>query len=173
MSIPRILGSIRTSRQLSVGAWRTWFSTSRRRRRRARRPGRDPHREDRRGTYGRGLRAFRSRRAAGGGDAAAPDRLGQGLLRTSRPDDRSNRSRGLRSRPGSSITIPPASLHTFTVLSPTAKFLVMSLTGAMGAFHADLDATVSHGRPIAEAAQQIQQVLDRHDVTVAGLQAVR
>ena len=43
----------------------------------------------------------------------------------------------------------------------------------MGRFHADLDATVPHGRPIEEAAQQIQQVLDRHDVTVAGFQAVR
>jgi mannose-6-phosphate isomerase-like protein (cupin superfamily) len=74
--------------------------------------------------------------------------------------------------PGSSITIPPAALHTCTVLSPAVKFLVMSLTGAMGAFHADLDATVPHGRPITDAAQ-IQQVLDRHDVTVAGLQTVR
>lgn len=75
--------------------------------------------------------------------------------------------------PGSSITIPPAALHTFTVLSPTARFLVVSLTGAMGRFHADLDATVPHGCPIEEAAQQIRQALGRHDVTVAGLQAVR
>jgi quercetin dioxygenase-like cupin family protein len=71
--------------------------------------------------------------------------------------------------PGSSITIPPAALHTFTVLSPSVKFLLVSLTGAMGAFHADLDATVPHDRPIEDAAQQIQQVLGRHDVTVAGL----
>lgn len=75
--------------------------------------------------------------------------------------------------PGSSITIPPAALHTFTVLSPTAKFLVVSLTGAMSRFHADLDATVPHGCPIEQAAQQIRQVLGRHDVTVAGFQAVR
>jgi quercetin dioxygenase-like cupin family protein len=75
--------------------------------------------------------------------------------------------------PGSSITIPPAALHTFTVLSPAAKFLVVSLTGAMGRFHADLDATVPHGCPIEETAEQIQQVLGRHDVTVAGLQAAR
>lgn len=73
--------------------------------------------------------------------------------------------------PGSSITIPPAALHTFTVLSPTARFLVVSLTGAMGRFHADLDATVPHGRPIEEVAHQVQQVLARHEVTVAGLQA--
>jgi hypothetical protein len=49
---------------------------------------------------------------------------------------------------------------------------VLSLTGAMGRFHADFDATVPHGRPIEEAAQEDQQVLGRH-VTVAGLEAVR
>ena len=72
--------------------------------------------------------------------------------------------------PGSSITIPPGALHTFTVLSPTTKFLAMSLTGAMGRFLADLDASVPHGRPIEEVAQQIQEVLARHDVTVAGFE---
>lgn len=43
----------------------------------------------------------------------------------------------------------------------------------MGRFHADLDATVPHGCPIEDTAEQIQQVLGRHDVTVAGLQAAR
>jgi quercetin dioxygenase-like cupin family protein len=75
--------------------------------------------------------------------------------------------------PGSSITIPPGAVHTFTVLSPTAKFLVVSLTGAMGRFHADLHATVPRGRPIEEVAQEIQQVLGRHDVIVASLMAAR
>jgi quercetin dioxygenase-like cupin family protein len=70
--------------------------------------------------------------------------------------------------PGSSITIPPGALHTFTVLSPTSKFLTVSLTGAMGGFFADLDATVPRGRPVEEVAEQIQQVLGRHDVSVAG-----
>jgi putative membrane protein len=70
--------------------------------------------------------------------------------------------------PGSSITIPPGALHTFTVLSPTARFLAVSLTGAMGRFHADLDARVPRGRPVEEVAQEIQQVLSRHEVTVAG-----
>jgi quercetin dioxygenase-like cupin family protein len=73
--------------------------------------------------------------------------------------------------PGSSITIPPGALHTFTVLSPTAKFLTVSLTGAMGRFHADLEATVPRGRPVEEVAEQIQEVLGRHDVTVAGFDA--
>lgn len=75
--------------------------------------------------------------------------------------------------PGSSISIPPGALHTFTVLSPTATFLVVSLTDAMGRFHADLDATVPHGRPIGEAFQQIQEVLSRHDVSVPGMETVR
>jgi hypothetical protein len=75
--------------------------------------------------------------------------------------------------PGSSITIPPEALHTFTVPSPTTTFLVVSQTGATGRFHADFDATMPHGRPIEEAAQEIQQILGRHDVTVAGMQAAR
>ena len=73
--------------------------------------------------------------------------------------------------PGSTITIPPGARHTFTVLSPTIKFLAMSLTGAMGRFHADLNATVPHDRPIEKVAQQVQRVLGRHDVTVVGLDA--
>ncbi len=75
--------------------------------------------------------------------------------------------------PGSSITIPPGALHTFTVLSPVVKFLVVSLTGAMSAFHADLDATVPHDRPIEEVSREIHQVLGRHDVTLADLEGLR
>ena len=73
--------------------------------------------------------------------------------------------------PGSSITIPSGALHTFPVLSPTAKFWAVSMSGAMGRFHADLDAAVPRGRPVEEVAEQIQQVLGRHDVTVAGFDA--
>ena len=72
--------------------------------------------------------------------------------------------------PGSVITIPPGALHTETVLSPTVKYLAVGLTRAMGRFFADLDAAVPHGRPIAEVTQQIQEVLARHDVTLAGFQ---
>jgi mannose-6-phosphate isomerase-like protein (cupin superfamily) len=39
---------------------------------------------------------------------------------------------GFNLGPGSSITIPPAALHTLTVLSPAAKFLVVSLTRRHG-----------------------------------------
>jgi len=75
--------------------------------------------------------------------------------------------------PGSSIAIPPGALHTFTVLTPATKFLVFSLTGQMGRFHADLDRSVPHGRPLQETMVDVQQVLSRHAVTVEGLEALR
>ena len=50
------------------------------------------------------------------------------------------------------------------------KYLAVGLTRAMGRFFADLDAAVPHGRPIEEVTQQIQEVLARHDVTLAGFQ---
>jgi quercetin dioxygenase-like cupin family protein len=59
--------------------------------------------------------------------------------------------------PGASVTIPPNALHTFTVLSPSTTFLAVSLTDAMGRFHADLS-----------AGMELEQVLSRHDVTVVG-----
>jgi hypothetical protein len=40
----------------------------------------------------------------------------------------------------------------------------------MGRFFADLDAAVPHGRPIEEVTQQIQEVLTRHDVTLANFE---
>lgn len=71
--------------------------------------------------------------------------------------------------PGSSIAIPANAAHTFTVLTPSITFLVISLTGAMGRFHADLDATLPHGRPLQEAAAELQTVLARHPVTLEGI----
>jgi quercetin dioxygenase-like cupin family protein len=72
--------------------------------------------------------------------------------------------------PGSSITIPPGALHTETVLSPSTKYLALGLTGAMGRFFADLDASVPHGRRIQEIAPLLQEVLARHGVTLAGFE---
>jgi quercetin dioxygenase-like cupin family protein len=69
---------------------------------------------------------------------------------------------------GSSITIPPNALHTFTVLSPAVSFLAFSLTGAMGRFLTDLERTLRPGRPVTELGAELQQVLARHDVTVLG-----
>lgn len=71
--------------------------------------------------------------------------------------------------PGCSLAIPANALHTFTVLTPSTTFLVMSLTGAMGRFHADLDAAVPRGRSIQDAAAELQAVLARHPVTLEGV----
>lgn len=70
--------------------------------------------------------------------------------------------------PGSSVAIPPGALHTFTVLTPATTFLVFSLTGAMGRFHEDLNASVPHGRPLRETMEAVLQVLNRHDVSLDG-----
>jgi quercetin dioxygenase-like cupin family protein len=72
--------------------------------------------------------------------------------------------------PGSAITIPPGAWHTETVLSASTTYLAFGLSGAMGTFFADLDATVPHGRPISEVAQQLQEVLARHDVALASFE---
>ena len=74
--------------------------------------------------------------------------------------------------PGAAVTIPQHELHTFTVLSPATKFLTVSLTDAMGRFHADLDASVPRDRPLPETMAQVQQVLARHDVSVLGFDSV-
>ena len=68
--------------------------------------------------------------------------------------------------PGSSVAIPPGALHTFTVLTPSVRFLVVALTGGMGRFHEDLDASVPRGAPVSEVLPQIAGVLARHDVTM-------
>ncbi len=75
--------------------------------------------------------------------------------------------------PGSCVAIPPGAAHTFTVLTPSTTFLVVSLTGAMGRFHADLDATVPHGLPFDQVGRALTEVLGRHDVTVLGMEVAR
>jgi hypothetical protein len=56
------------------------------------------------------------------------------------------------------------------VLSSTVKYLAVGLTGVWERLFADLDAAVPHGRPIEEVTQQVQEVLARHDVTLAGFE---
>lgn len=70
--------------------------------------------------------------------------------------------------PGSSIAIPADAPHTFTVLTPSVTVLVISLTGAMGRFHADLAATLPKGRALEDAAAELQAVLGRHPVSMDG-----
>ncbi|WP_427895896.1 cupin domain-containing protein [Kribbella sp. GL6] len=60
--------------------------------------------------------------------------------------------------PGASISIPAGTLNTFSVLTPTAKFLTISQTGRMGAFFAEL----AGADPTDYAA--LGQVAARHGV---------
>jgi quercetin dioxygenase-like cupin family protein len=57
--------------------------------------------------------------------------------------------------PGSSITIPANAIHTFTVHTPSVRFLALSLTDAMGKFFRDLS-----------SATDPYQVADRHGITM-------
>jgi quercetin dioxygenase-like cupin family protein len=68
--------------------------------------------------------------------------------------------------PGSSIAIPPEAAHTFTVHSPSARFLAISLTDAMGRFFRDVDRTVPAGTPSAEAGPLLRDVVGRHGITL-------
>jgi quercetin dioxygenase-like cupin family protein len=63
--------------------------------------------------------------------------------------------------PGASISIPAGTLNTFSVLTPSAKFLTISQTGKMGAFFADL-ATAD---PTDYAA--LGEISSRHGVSLA------
>jgi quercetin dioxygenase-like cupin family protein len=63
--------------------------------------------------------------------------------------------------PGSSISIPAGTLNTFSVLTPSAKFLTVSQTGRMGAFFADL----STADPTDYDA--LNEISGRHGVTLA------
>ena len=71
--------------------------------------------------------------------------------------------RAVELTPGACVTIPADALHTFTVLTPAVTFLVVSLSGAMGRFHADLDVTLGDGT-LSGAGPLLQRLLGRHDV---------
>lgn len=63
--------------------------------------------------------------------------------------------------PGSSITIPAGTTNTFTVLTPAAKFLAVSMTDSMGRFFADLDKAGGD-------FDAVRAVVARHGVTITG-----
>ncbi len=67
--------------------------------------------------------------------------------------------------PGSSLTIPPHATHTFAALTPSVKFLALTLTDAMGRFFADLHETVPSDRPLDEVVPLVLDVTERHGVT--------
>jgi quercetin dioxygenase-like cupin family protein len=62
--------------------------------------------------------------------------------------------------PGASITVPAGTPNTFSVLTPSAKFLALSTTDGMGRFFADLDVTAGTDPAMLRA------VTERHGVTI-------
>jgi quercetin dioxygenase-like cupin family protein len=62
--------------------------------------------------------------------------------------------------PGASISIPAGTLNTFSVLTPSAKFLTISQTGRMGAFFTEL----AGADPSDYAA--LGEIANRHGVTL-------
>ena len=68
-------------------------------------------------------------------------------------------SEGFDLSPGASIAVPAGELNTFTVLSPSARFLVVCVPGGMGAFFADLESGIAAGAPL-------ESVAGRHGVSV-------
>lgn len=67
--------------------------------------------------------------------------------------------------PGSSLTVPSHAMHTFVPITPSVKFLVFTLTGAMGEFFADLHRTVPAGQPLQDVVPLVLEVTERHGVT--------
>lgn len=70
--------------------------------------------------------------------------------------------------PGAALTVPPLAAHTFTVATPSVKFLVFTLTDAMGLFFADLDENVPADRPMEEVIPLAMAAAARHGVTFLG-----
>jgi quercetin dioxygenase-like cupin family protein len=68
--------------------------------------------------------------------------------------------------PGASIAIPPGAAHTFTVHSPSVKFLAISPTDAMGRFFRDVDQAVPADTPLEDAAPLLRDVVGRHGITL-------
>lgn len=67
--------------------------------------------------------------------------------------------------PGSSLAVPPGAAHTFVVHTPSAQFLVFTLTNAMGRFFADLHENVPRGQPPEAVVSLVLDVAERHHVT--------
>ncbi len=68
--------------------------------------------------------------------------------------------------PGASITVPAGGMHTFTVHTPSVKYLAFSPGAQMGRFFRDVDQAVPAGTPMTEAAPLLTEVLHRQGITL-------
>ena len=69
--------------------------------------------------------------------------------------------------PGSTVTIPPGTAHTFAVTTPSARFLAFTTTGRAGRLFADIVASVPRDLPMPEAMPALLAVAQRNEVTFA------
>ncbi|NBH04481.1 cupin domain-containing protein [Amycolatopsis sp. SID8362] len=58
--------------------------------------------------------------------------------------------------PGASISVPAGAVNTFTVHTPSAQFLAISLTGGMGRFFRDVDRATPEQAPEIAAQHKIE-----------------
>ncbi|XVV02562.1 cupin domain-containing protein [Actinosynnema sp. CA-248983] len=68
--------------------------------------------------------------------------------------------------PGSTLTIPPGTMYTFTVHTPYVKLLAICPTDQMRRFFVDVDAALPPGTPLADAFGPLAEIADRHGVTL-------
>jgi len=69
---------------------------------------------------------------------------------------------------GDTLTVPSMAAHTFTVTTPTCRFLAFSLGDAMGRLFGDLDLEVPDG-PLEQALPVVFEVAARHGVSFVGV----
>lgn len=69
--------------------------------------------------------------------------------------------------PGAAVSIPAGAANAFTVLTPAAVFLAVSLGDGMGRFFADLDARVPRDRPLPDVVPVVLDVTERHGIAFA------
>lgn len=70
--------------------------------------------------------------------------------------------------PGAFVTVPSGTANTFTVLTPSAKFLAFSIGSGMGDFFADVDRTASRDAALNELLPVLGELTARHGVAFAG-----
>jgi quercetin dioxygenase-like cupin family protein len=66
---------------------------------------------------------------------------------------------------GTTVTVPAGTVHGYTILSPTARFLIATGGTGAGRFFADVDASVAPGPPTDESLLDLIEVAKRNELT--------
>lgn len=67
--------------------------------------------------------------------------------------------------PGHRVVIPAGTLHWYRIVSPTARFFVMTSGSAASAFFRDMDASVPPGPPTDDTMPLVIEVAKRNRLT--------